>query len=188
MSLSPGEQLHESSPVGESPAILRKNTRIVQKPVWMKDYVGNIYHAPIHFSAGLTPMTFPYQVSPNFIESHVAFLFKLNLVAEPHSFQEACKHPEWVEAMEQELAALEANGTWELTALPPGKKAIGNKWVYKVKMRADGQLDKCKARLVAKGYNHQYGLDYKEVFSPVAKHVTVRMMITMATVHGWPLH
>lgn len=72
--------------------------------------------------------------------------------------------------------------------LPPGKKAIGCKWVYKVKLKADGTLDKCKTRLVAQGFNQQYGLDYTEIFSPVAKHVTVRMLITMATVHAWPLH
>lgn len=55
-----------------------------------------------------------------------------------------------------------------------------------MKLRANEELEKCKARLVAKGYNQQYGLDYTEVFSSVAKHVTVGLMIIMATIHGWP--
>lgn len=75
-----------------------------------------------------------------------------------------------------------------LADLPQSKKLVGCKWVYKVKLKVDGTLDKCKSRLVAKGFNQQLGLDYTKVFSPVAKHVTIRMLITMATIHCWPFH
>lgn len=176
------------TPPPDSTLRLRRSKRVTEPLVWMQDYIGNIVHTSVPFTEGTTPPMFPYLVSPVLTSSYVDYLFNVNSVVEPHSYKEAFKYPEWISAMEQELAALETNQTWELTALPPGKKPIGCKWVYKIKLRADGQLDRCKARLVAKGYDQQFGMDYTEVFSPVAKHVTVRLLITMATVYSCPLH
>lgn len=90
--------------------------------------------------------------------------------------------------MDQELQALEKNHTWELTDLPPEKKAISCKWVYKVKLQPDGTVERYKARLVAKGYNQVQGLDYTDSFSPVAKLVTVRFFFAFTSAKGWPLH
>ncbi|XP_021609035.1 uncharacterized mitochondrial protein AtMg00820-like [Manihot esculenta] len=88
--------------------------------------------------------------------------------------------------MDHELSALEKNGTWILTDLPKEKKAIGSKWVYKVKTKPNGKVDRYKARLVAKGYNQIEGLDFKDQFSPVAKVVTIRIFIASATSKNWP--
>lgn len=90
--------------------------------------------------------------------------------------------------MTAELDALAKNHTWELTEIPLTKKPIGCKWVYKLKLKSDGSVERCKARLVAKGYNQELGVDYTEVFSPVANLVTVRLFIIMATANNWPLH
>ncbi len=76
----------------------------------------------------------------------------------------------------------------ELVALPKDKKAIGYKWVYKVKHNADGSVSRYKARLVAKGYAQTYGIDYEETYSLIAKMTTVRAIIVMAATKGWSLH
>ncbi|GLT90367.1 hypothetical protein SLE2022_083040 [Rubroshorea leprosula] len=65
--------------------------------------------------------------------------------------------------MDEEIKAIQKNGTWELVTLPEGQKAIGVKWVYKVKKNAQGKVEKYKARLVAKGYIQEYGIDYDEI-------------------------
>jgi hypothetical protein len=90
--------------------------------------------------------------------------------------------------MDEEMVALDANMTWELVPLPKGKKAIGCKWVYKMKHNSDGSINRYKARLEAKGYAQTHGIDYEETFAPVAKMATMRAVITVAASRGWLLH
>jgi len=107
---------------------------------------------------------------------------------EPTCFEQVVGNPKWDNAMDEEMAALDANATWELVVLPEDKKAIGCKWVYKVKHNADGFVNRYKARLVAKGYAQTYGIDYEETYSPVAKMTIIRAIIAMAAAKGWSLH
>jgi hypothetical protein len=102
--------------------------------------------------------------------------------------QEALGNPKWNQAIIEEMATLQKNETWELMPLPEGKKAIGCKWVFSIKYKADGTIDRYKARLVAKGYTQSYGIDYQETFLLVAKLNTVRVLLSISANLDWPLH
>jgi hypothetical protein len=119
-----------------------------------------------------------------FVAHHYAYMVRVIQEDKPTCFEQAVGNPKWDNAMDEEMAALDANATWELVALPKDKKAIGCKWVYKVKHNADGSMSRYKARLVAKGYAQTYGIDYEETYSLVAKMTTVRAIIAMAITKG----
>jgi histone deacetylase 1/2 len=106
---------------------------------------------------------------------------------EPSTVAEALENPRWKQAMQDEYTALMKNGTWHLVPKPRGHNIIGCKWVYKIKRRADGTVDRYKARLVAKGFKQQYGIDYEETFSPVVKAATIRLILAIAVSQGWSL-
>lgn len=89
--------------------------------------------------------------------------------------------------MKSELEALQHNRTWSLVPLPSGKTAIRCKWVYKVKFRSDGTVERYKARLVAKSYTQQAGVDYLNTFSPAAKLVSVKLMLAIYVVKNYTL-
>ncbi|KAL2240756.1 UNVERIFIED_CONTAM: Retrovirus-related Pol polyprotein from transposon RE2, partial [Sesamum indicum] len=97
-------------------------------------------------------------------------------------------HLEWEQAMKDKLAALEKNETWEVMDLPSGPHAIGRKWVFKVKLKPDGSVDRYKAWLVAKRYNQVEGVDYIDRLSLVVKAVTVHLLLAIATSRSWPLY
>nr|GEW95204.1 ribonuclease H-like domain, reverse transcriptase, RNA-dependent DNA polymerase [Tanacetum cinerariifolium] len=80
------------------------------------------------------------------------------------------------------------NNTWVLTTLPTGHKTIGLKWVFKTKKDANGNIIKYKARLVAKGYIQEHGIDFEEVFEPVAMMETIRLLLAIAAKNKWEVH
>lgn len=75
------------------------------------------------------------------------------------------QHAHWVQAMNDELDALESNHTWDVTTLPHGRKAIGCKWLFKTKFNPDGSIERHKSRLVVLGCKQKYGEDYAETFA-----------------------
>ncbi|KAL2239212.1 UNVERIFIED_CONTAM: Retrovirus-related Pol polyprotein from transposon RE2 [Sesamum indicum] len=153
----------------------RRSARNRQRHTWLNDFVCNAKSTNAAISLSQTT------------SAYMSFVASLSVLQEPRSFTEAVVHPEWKDAMRSELDALEKNHTWELTTLPEGKRTIGCKWVYKTKLRADGTVDRYKARLVAKGFTQVEGVDYGDVFSPVAKTVTVRLFLAMAAAREWPI-
>ena len=108
-------------------------------------------------------------------------------VDEPSSYKEAMSGGQaeaWKDAIAKELESLEKHGVWSLEDLPPGRRAIGCKWVFKTKRDQHGDLVKHKARLVAQGFSQQEGVDYKETFAPVAKATTIKTLLAYAAMKG----
>ena len=115
----------------------------------------------------------------------------LSFQSEPTSFEEATASPcssKWMEAMKSEMKSLSDNNVWDLVQLPIGKKAVGSKWVYKVKRGADGSVERHKARLVAQGFSQRYGADYDETFSPVVRSESLRSLVAISVQCGFKLH
>jgi transposase InsO family protein len=137
--------------------------RVRRQPSWMNDYISHV----------------------NFTEEEDQAHLVLFAELDPITYAQAMQSDKWQKAMDDEIAAIERNHTWELTEVPANGKVIGVKWIYKTKLNEKGEVDKYKARLVAKGYSQQYGIDYSEVFAPVARLDTVRIILSIAAQHGW---
>jgi hypothetical protein len=150
---------HEVNETNESQApATRTLNRERRRPGWHSDYV---------------------------MESNIAYCL-LTEEGEPSTLQEALNNPDasfWKEAMQEEIEALHKNNTWELVPLPGGRKPIGNKWVYKIKRNGDDQVERYRARLVVKGYAQKEGIDFSEIFSPVVRMTTVRVVLAMCATY-----
>lgn len=116
---------------------------------------------------------------------HLHFTENAPQTSLPLSIEAALLHPGWKRAMDDELASIYKNGTWDIVSLPHDRQAITTKWIYRVKTNADGSTAKLKARLVAKGFQQKPGQDYTETFAPVVKWNTLRSIVALAGHHGW---
>ncbi|GJR50221.1 zinc finger, CCHC-type containing protein [Tanacetum coccineum] len=86
-------------------------------------------------------------------------------------------------SIQSEIDSIMHNDTWELTDLPPGCKALGCKWILKRKMKVDGSIDKYKARLVIQGFRQKEGIDFFDIYAPVARISTIRLLLALAAIH-----
>jgi hypothetical protein len=112
---------------------------------------------------------------------------------EPRSYAEAMKRPseermQWHNAAVQEIEALVQNGTFELVELPPGRRTIGSRWVFKVKRNADGSIERYKARLVAQGFGQRPGFDYQDTFAATPKWASLRAILALAAIENLVLY
>ena len=193
---SPGPFVVDPPVVATHEQSLGRGFRSKKSSVLLRDFVTNAIHSPSPVPASPTspgssgtPYPLAHFVScDKFSVRHRTFLAVVVDGVEPRSFKEAMQHAGWRKAMGKEIRALEDNGTWIMTELPRGKRALGCKWVYKIKYHVDGSVERLKTRLVTLG-NHQVpGLDYNETFAPVAKMVTVRAFLAVAAAKNWELH
>ena len=204
---SPSLLPSSSTPSDPSPALpglpqptptepLRRFSHFDNPPPKLQDYVcSHLKHACSDQSPSLLPdptkgTRYPlanYISYHRYQPAHRSFIAQINQVTEPKNYSEAVLHPEWQEAMRSELQALQANGTWTLTSLPAGT-SIGCRWVYKIKHRSDGSIERYKARLVAKGFTQLEGVNYQDTFPPTAKIIIVRCLIALAAARRWSLH
>ncbi len=106
---------------------------------------------------------------------------------EPKTIAEARSRPDWPrwkEAMDREIKTLEGAGTWKMVLRLPGKNIVGSKWVFKIKRKADGSIDKYKARVIACGFTQIFGVDYFDTFSPVARLASFRVLMALTARFG----
>lgn len=177
--LIPDPTPESSSPLHQP----RRSNRTTKQPSYLRDFHCNLLQSSPTMPY-LTPTT-QYPLSKYLSYNQLTPIYKsfvLNVSSsfEPKFYHQAIQYPEWQLAMDDELAALERNNTWSIIPLPFDKHSIGCKWVYKLKLYADGSVERHKARLVAKGFNQQEGIDFLDTFSPVAKLVTVKVLLALA--------
>ena len=118
----------------------------------------------------------------------VNYALMTSVELEPPSYERACNHDVWQQAMKEKMNSIKKNDTWELVDLPKGKKCIGCKWVYKTKINADESIERHKARLVAKGFTKKYGIAYEETFAPMVRQETIRLVLSLAAHKGWNIN
>ena len=122
------------------------------------------------------------------VEHRVCAQLHLTYGGKPTAHAEAQGDLAWRKAMEIELESVEKNRTWELVDPPAGQRPITLKWVFKLKKDEKGAVIKHKARLVVRGFVQQEGIDYKDVFAPVARMESVRVLLALAAQEGWRVH
>jgi len=139
--------------------------RVRKPPVWMKEYITG---------KDLTNEEDTY--------------FVMFAGGDPVTYNQASKSQHWRDAMDTEIQAIQRNDTWELVDPPPNCKIVGVKWIFKTKLKETGEIDKFKARLVAKGYTQEEGIDYREIFAPVAHLETIRTVVALAAIRRWTIY
>jgi reverse transcriptase-like protein len=164
------------TPLLSSPSLpIRKSSRISKPPSHLQDFMCSTAHWCNLVRFDSLPHT------------HQSFIASQHHLHEPKSYKQAVQDPLWVKAMESELTALQNNHIWELVLLPPGKKTIGCKWVYKIKLKVDGSIERYKAHLVAKGYTQEYGVDFHDIFSPVVHAFWLLLLLKTGPCTNWML-
>ena len=156
-------------PVGARPA--EAPTKVVERPQ---------RHCPTIKQWGIDKV---YLSEMNFVHS----AFSAEVVPEPTTMREDLSSPEskrWREAAQAEFDSLRDHNTWDLCELPPGRKLIGSKWVFKVKYGESGKIDRFKCRVVALGFSQISGTDYSEIFAPVARFGTIRTLLAIGVQRG----
>ena len=108
--------------------------------------------------------------------------------SEPCTFEEVVKHQVWKDAMNEEYELIMKNDVWDVVPRPKDKSVVTSKWLYKIKHGADRSVEKFKARFVARGFSQKEGVDYNEIFAPIARYNTICSIIALVASQGWNLY
>ncbi|WZZ27522.1 hypothetical protein YC2023_010923 [Brassica napus] len=172
------EELRDPTPPQQQ---LRRSTRLRKDPSsWVNTRVYYNAQAVEHPSQAVCSFA-------QYPEEHCAFMVNLDENYIPRSYEEAMMDKEWKESVGAEAGAMIKNDTWYESELPKGKKAVTSRWIFTIKYKADGKVERKKSRLVARGFTQTYGEDYIETFAPVAKLHTIRIVLSLAVNLGWGL-
>lgn len=179
-------------PVGSSIASTSANNGRPQRQAKAPNYLSE-YHCYLTQKVPTsTSFSVLYPISSvlsydNLSPPYKDFILSITTDTIPRTFAQAIKSDQWTKAMNSEIGSLEEQQTFTIESLPPGKHAVGSKWVFTIKHNSDGSIERYKARLVAKGFTQQEGVDYIDTFSHVAKLVSVKMLLGLAARLGWSL-
>jgi hypothetical protein len=124
---------------------------------------------------------------PKPFSSYMALMCDL-VEKEPTCFEESIQKKEWVDAMTEEYQSIIKNDVWEIVPIPKNKDVVSSEWIYKIKHVVDESIEKHKARFVARGFSQKEGIDYEDMFSHVARYISIRTIIALATKMKWKLH
>ncbi|KAJ9557792.1 hypothetical protein OSB04_012406 [Centaurea solstitialis] len=119
---------------------------------------------------------------------HLSLISVFLSQTEPKKAHDAMKDPSWIEAMQEELLQFVLQHVWDLVDLPRGHRVIGTKWIFRNKTDERGIVIKNKARLVAQGYTQEEGIDYDDVFAPVARIEAIRLFLAFASYKGFKVY
>ncbi|GJY29201.1 putative RNA-directed DNA polymerase [Tanacetum coccineum] len=158
---------------------LKKSTRKTSIPAKLSDFKVN------------TKVKYNIDKQVNYFKLSIEnfdFSTSLNKISEPKSYTDAASDIRWIDAMNQEMEALNINDIWVIIDLLVGRKPRGSKWAFKVKNKSSGEVERFKARLVAKGFNQKERIDYEETFSLLVKIVTVRCLLSIDVHNRWPIY
>ncbi|GJU89154.1 putative ribonuclease H-like domain-containing protein [Tanacetum coccineum] len=166
---TPNTRIHKDHPIdnviGEVKSTVQ--TRRMSKPTSEQGFLSDVYEQKTHDTLNTC--------------LYACFLSQI----EPTSIAKALSDSSWVEAMQEELLQFKLQQVWILVDLPNGKKAIGTKWVFRNKKDERGIVIRNKARLVAQGHRQEEGIDYEEVFAPVARIEAIRLFLAYASFMGF---
>ncbi|KAJ9543955.1 hypothetical protein OSB04_023662 [Centaurea solstitialis] len=123
-----------------------------------------------------------------YVNTHSGMLSCFLYQNEPKKVSDAMKDPSWIEAMQEELLQFVLQHVWDLVDLPKGHRVIGTKWIFRNKTDERGIVIKNKARLVAQGYTQKEGIDYDDVFAPVARIEAIRLFLAFASYKGFRVY
>ena len=143
----------------------------------------NLQEVEVHTTKG----TIRESKRPKRYFGYATYMTKL-IEVEPSSYEDATKHQEWRNPMQEEYQSIMKNDVWEIAPRPSDKYIVTSKWIYKIKHAMDGSIEKYKARFVARVFSQKEGINYEETFAPTARYTMIRSLVSLATTMGWNIH